>query len=318
LQGEVIRIKKALVLGASGGMGYALVCELVSRGISVVAFSRGKEKLEHLYRNLPNVTIFSGDALNQSDLMDAADGVDVIFHAVSFPYPEWEKKHPKCLDVVLDVARRRQAKVAFVDNIYAYGNQSKPFVTEEVKKEPHTKKGKIRLEMERKMKESNVPTLIVHMPDLYGPNAENTILNETLKNVVKNKKANFVGNTKAAREYLYTFDGAKAMVELSLREDTYDQNWNIPSTSPITGEDLIAIIREITGYKKGVRTISGSMMRFIGIFSPFMKEMAEMMYLTESPVILSGEKYENTINRLPRTPYKEGIHETISWMKKIK
>lgn len=129
-------------------MGYALVCELASRGISVVAFSRGKAKLEFLYNALPNVAIFSGDALDQNVLMDAADGVDVIFHAVSFPYPEWEKKHPKCLDIVLDVAKKKQAKIAFVDNIYAYGRQSESYVTEDVKKDPHTKKGKIRLAME--------------------------------------------------------------------------------------------------------------------------------------------------------------------------
>jgi hypothetical protein len=41
------------------------------------------------------------------------------------------------------------------------------------------------------MIESEVKTLIVYMPDLYGPNANNTILHETLKNVVQNKKANF-------------------------------------------------------------------------------------------------------------------------------
>ena len=56
-------------------MGYALVCELVSRGVEVVAFSRGKEKLESLFKNLSNVTIFPGDAFNQSELMKAADGV---------------------------------------------------------------------------------------------------------------------------------------------------------------------------------------------------------------------------------------------------
>lgn len=299
-------------------MGYALVYELVSRGICVVAFSRGKAKLEHLYKSLPNVTIFSGDAINQSELMEAADGVDVIFHAVSFPYQEWENKHPECLEIVLDVSKIRQAKVVFVDNIYAYGRQSEQLVTEEAKKDPHTKKGKIRLEMERKMKESDVPTLIAHLPDFYGPNAENTILNETLKNVVKNKTVNFVGNMKVAREYLYTPDGAKAVVELSLRQESYNQNWNIPSTRPITGDELIAIIQEITGYKRTVRTISKGMIRFIGIFSPFMKELVEMMYLTESPVILSGEKYEKAIKSLPRTPYRQGIQETISWMKKVK
>ncbi|WP_255421118.1 hypothetical protein [Paenisporosarcina sp. OV554] len=42
--------------------------------------------------------------------------------------------------------------------------------------------------------------------------------------------------------------------------------------------------------------------------------MVEMMYLTENPVQLSGEKYEKEINYLP--PNIKGIQETISWMKK--
>lgn len=308
-------MKKALVLGASGGMGYALVCELISRGIDVIAFSRGKEKLERLYKSPSNVTIFSGNALNKDDLMEAADGVDVMFHAVSFPYQEWDNKHLKCISMMLEVANIKEAKLALVDNIYAYGRQSKQMVTEDAKKEPHTKKGKIRLAMENRLKDSSVPTLIVHMPDLYGPNAENTILHETLKNAVQNKKANFVGDTKVAREFLYTKDGAKAMVELALRQDAYNQNWNIPSAHPITGDELIGILHEVTGYEKKIRTVSKSMIRFLGIFSPFMKEMVEMMYLTENPVLLSGEKYQNEIGSLPRTSYSQGIQETISWMK---
>lgn len=166
------------------------------------------------------------------------------------------------------------------------------------------------------MKASGVPTLIVHLPDVYGSNAENTLLHETLKKVVNNKAAYFIGNLKVAREYLYTCDGAKAMVELSLRPEAYNQTWNIPAAHPITGEELIAVIREITGYSKAVRVVSKKMISMMGIFSPFMREMVEMMYLTEHPVLLSGEKYEKEIHSLPRTPYKQGITETITWMKR--
>ncbi|WP_029326605.1 SDR family NAD(P)-dependent oxidoreductase [Bacillus sp. m3-13] len=55
-------MKKAMVIGASGGMGYALVMELVSRGVEVVAFARGKERLEELFGREENVTILAGDA----------------------------------------------------------------------------------------------------------------------------------------------------------------------------------------------------------------------------------------------------------------
>jgi nucleoside-diphosphate-sugar epimerase len=307
-------MKKALVLGATGGMGYALVRELVERDVEVVAFSRRKERLDALYQHESKVSIFSGDALVEKDVIEAADGVDVIFHAVSFPYQEWKDKHPLCIETVIRAAEKHHAKIALVDNIYAYGRQSKIEVSEDTRKEPHTKKGKIRLAMENRLKRSSAPCLIVHMPDLYGPNAENTILHETLKNVILNKTANFVGDTRVAREFIFTLDGAKAMVELALQEDTYNQNWNIPSAHPITGEEIIKILREETGYKKSFRAVSKTMIRFLGIFQPFMREMVEMMYLTEDPVILSGKKYEAKIGPIPRTPYKEGIMKTLNWM----
>lgn len=311
---RMLKVKKALVLGATGGIGYALVQELVFRDVEVMAFSRTKEKLNELYQDEPKVSIFKGDALVEKDVMEAVNGVDVIFHAVSFPYQEWEEKHLLCIEILVQAAEKNQAKIALVDNIYAYGRQTKGEVSEDTKKEPHTKKGKIRLEMENRIKRSDVPWLIVHMPDLYGPNAENTMLHETLKNVVRNKTANFVGNITIAREYLFTFDGAKAMVELASREDTFNQNWNIPSAHPITGETMMEIVRQETGYNRTVRTVSKSMIRVLGVFQPFMRELVEMMYLTEEPVVLSGHKYETKIGPVPRTPYKEGIRKTLKWM----
>ncbi|MGE7114603.1 SDR family NAD(P)-dependent oxidoreductase [Lysinibacillus sp. NPDC047702] len=307
-------MKTALVIGASGGMGYALVNELVKRQIKVKAFARRKEKLVTLFRHSKNVEIIAGDIFNEQDISQASKGVDVIFHAISFPYQDWEKLHIPCLEMVLKIAENQGARIALVDNIYAYGKQAHIGVTEEAVKRPHTKKGKIRLAMESKLKESHVPSLIVHFPDLYGPNAENTILYETLKNVVQGKKANFVGNMQVEREFLYTVDGAKAMVELALRDDTYNQNWNVPATHAISGGQLVEILRQLTGYKKGIRTVSKGMIQLIGIFSPSMKEVVEMFYLTEEPVILSGQKYEKEIGPLPRTSYKAGLEETISWM----
>ncbi|MFE3573816.1 hypothetical protein [Lysinibacillus sp. NPDC059133] len=78
----------------------------------------------------------------------------------------------------------------------------------------------------------------------------------------------------------------------------------------------MGILREITGYKKGVRTVSKGMIRLIGIFTPSMKEVVEILYLIEEPVILSGEKFEKEIGALPSTSYKVGLEETIAWMNK--
>lgn len=304
-------MKKALVIGASGGMGYSIVMELANRGIEVIAFARGRGKLEQYFVNMEKVTILQGDAFNLETIKNAALGIDVIFHAMNIPYTEWEKKLPILWSNILKTAIDAHAKLVVVDNIYAYGKSQGKLITEQCPKIPNTKKGNIRLQLENMMKKSNLPVLIAHFPDFYGPNAENTILHYTFKNVLKNKNTMFIGNRKVPREYIFTPDGAKALVELSLLDSAYGQNWNIPGSGVITGDEIIEILREYTGYNKKIRTITKQMIQFFGIFNKMMREVVEMMYLTEEPVVLNGSKLEHAIKIIPRTPYKEGIKQTI-------
>lgn len=92
-------------------------------------------------------------------------------------------------------------------------------------------------------------------------------------------------------------DGAKALVELALRDDTYHEHWNIPGAGVISGREIIQILREKLQYEKKVSVVTKSMIYFLGLFSPMMKEMVEMMYLVEEPVVLSGEKFEKESGR---------------------
>ena len=309
-------MQKALVVGASGGMGYSVVQELSSRGISVTAFARSRDKLEKLFGNNPHVTIYAGDLFQVEDLEEAAQGVDVIFQAANIPYSEWETKLLVMMSNIIETAKKHSAKLAFVDNIYAYGRSTGETVNERTPKNPHTKKGMIRLQVEELIKISKVPALIAHFPDFYGPNAESSLLHYTLVNVIKNKKASYVGDQSIAREFIYTPDGARAIVELSLNEQAYGQSWNIPAHDVISGDEIIKTIRDITDYQKGVSTISKKMIQFIGLFNRQMREAVEMYYLNEEPVVLNGEKYEKLIGPLPRTSYREGLIETMEYMKK--
>ncbi|ACK93492.1 short chain dehydrogenase [Bacillus thuringiensis] len=309
-------MKKALVLGASGSMGYAIVNELCGRGIHVVAFARNKERLGALFSGNKHVEVVAGDVFVKEDIMNAAKDVDIIFHVVNIPYSDWEKQQEKLLINILEVSKHYGIKLGIVDNIYAYGRQGEGLVKEEAKKRPHTKKGKIRLQLEEMAKQANVRMFIAHFPDFYGPNAESTLVHHTLKGILANKMSSFVGDKKIAREYIFTPDGAKAMVELALHDEAYGQNWNIPGYGVITGEEMIQHIRELTGYTKRLITVKRGMIQFIGLFDKQMKEFMEMLYLTEKPVVLSGEKYERYIGDIPKTSYYNGLKEMIISMQK--
>ena|SRR5690625_3295722 len=129
--------------------------------------------------------------------------------------------------------------------------------------------------------------------------------------MIENQKAQFVGDKSIPREHIFTPDGAKALVKLAERDDAYYQNWNIPASDVITGQELIHIIRKLTNNQKKVTTITKNMLRFVGLFNRQMREFVEMQYLNEEPVILNGDKYEKNIGLLPKTSYEEGIKVTV-------
>ncbi|GKV54920.1 NAD-dependent dehydratase [Sporosarcina sp. NCCP-2222] len=304
-------MKKAIVLGASGGMGYSLVNELTGRGIAVVAFARNEAKLKSLFASNPLVTIHPGDVLDREAVYKAAAGVDTVFHSVSISYEQWNEKLPRIMKNVMNASTGR--KLVVVDNVYAYGRQEGKRVSEETKKNPHTKKGKLRLALEQELKESEIPCIIAHFPDFYGPGAESTILHHTLKSVLLNKKAGYVGRLDIPREFIFTPDGAKALVELAMNESAYGQNWNIPGERLVTGNELVDMIRSLTGYDKKVSSVTKPMIRLAGLFNPFMREFLELSYLYENPFQLDGSKYEREIGALPRTPYEEGLRQTLAF-----
>lgn len=312
-------MKKAVVLGASGGMGYSVVNELVSRGIETVAFARNEKKLKQQFGEQELVTIKTGNAYEAEQIRRVTEEAGVIFHTISVPYPEWKEGHPQLMKNVLAAAKANKAKLVVIDNIYAYGKSNGNKVTEDTPKQPHTKKGKIRLQMEMLAKEAHqegVATLIAHFPDFYGPYAHNTMLHFTLDAVVQNKAAQFVGNKKVKREYIFTPDGAKAVVELALHKSAYNQNWNIPGYGVISGDEIIQMIGDTTGYTKNVMSVGKGMISFLGLFNGNMREVVEMMYLTANPVVLDGGKYTREIGQIPKTAYEEGLKKTLEFMQK--
>lgn len=309
-------MKKVFVAGATGGMGTALVNELVSRGIEVIAFARTKDNLQSKFGNIQLVQCISGDVLNYKEILHAVKGTDLIIHAVSFPYESWKDKHIPCLENLLNAAKSINSSFVMIDNIYAYGKTTYP-INENSSKLPHTKKGKLRLQMEQIIENHDVPYIITHIPDLFGPSAVNTTLYSTLQSVVLDKNAYFLGRMDMKREFAYTLDVAKSVIELASNKKHYDQHWNIPGCLHISGNELQDFLRTHYHYSKNMKAATSKKIAFLSIFSTFMAEQKEMMYLTETPMILDGTRLEKALEYVPLSDGWDSLKETIKWMKDI-
>jgi len=124
-----------------------------------------------------------------------------------------------------------------------------------------------------------------------------------------------VGSQQIPREFIYLPDAAQAVVHAAGFAEAYNQQWNIPGAGAITGEEVIRYANEAAGSSRKAGTVNKLMLRFVGLFQPQLREAVEMFYLNEDPLILSGRKYEQQFGKVPATPYKQAIQDTVVALK---
>ncbi|MBA2938584.1 SDR family NAD(P)-dependent oxidoreductase [Paenibacillus sp. CGMCC 1.16610] len=318
-------MKKAIVIGATGGTGAAITEELVKRGVETIAFGRSRQKLEEFARKLGNpqhLTLSVGDAMRPEDIVAQAGGADVLFHCANVPYHEMVNKLIPLGESVMEAAERLTIKVVAIDGIYPYGRKQMELVTEDHPKQPHTIKGNVRLDYERMLfsqRWTKAQVMIVRLPDYYGPTAnEASYLGSTLEAIAAGKLAFFIGNMQVPREFVYLPDAAAMVAELAGKDFAYGQNWHIPGSGLISGREIVRIARSASGIAKPVIPLKKLGLSLIGMSVPVMKEVVEMLYLTEEPLVLSGEKYKRLIGPIVATSFKEGITSTVRVLQKRK
>lgn len=125
-------MKKAIVIGATGGTGAAITQELIKRGIATVAYGRSRHKLEQLAAKLGfpgHLQLAVGDAFNPNEIVAASQNADVMFHCANVPYHEMESRLLPLGESVMKAAEQLSLKVVVIDGIYPYGRRQMNEVT---------------------------------------------------------------------------------------------------------------------------------------------------------------------------------------------
>lgn len=66
------------------------------------------------------------------------------------------------------------------------------------------------------------------------------------------------------------------------------------------------------GHPAKYSVLGPGMVRLIGLFSPFMRELGEMHYLHTSPVIMDDSALRALLGDIRKTPYRDGIRQTLA------
>lgn len=306
--------KTILVLGATGGVGGESARALLRHGWRVRAMARRVSA-----KGDPAIDWVAGDAMNRDDVMRAARGADAILHAVNPPgYRNWSKLVLPMLDNSVAAALATGARLALPGTLYNYDVRVTPIAHPESPQHPRTRKGAIRAEMERRLRETpGLRALVLRAGDFFGPRATaNSWLSAGMVTPGKPvRSVLYPGALQLGHAWAYLPDLGETFARLLDREgDLPDFACHHFAGHWTDGAGFVAAIGEAAGTQPKVRRMPWRLLPLAAPFNPTMREMIEMEPFWRHPVRLDNASLEAEIGPEPRTPLVQALRTTLAAM----
>ena len=309
---------QVLVLGATGGIGGETARQLRDAGWRVRALTRSLPREEEQREGL---TWLRGDAMNREDVLRAARGCAVIVHAVNPPgYRRWAELVLPMLENTVTAAIAQRATIVLPGVVYNYGADAFPVIAEDAPQHPATRKGAIRVALERRLQQATqqgARVIIVRAGDFFGPRAGQSWFSQGLLKPGQPVTAiNLPGDRGVGHQWSYLPDVARTVVELLARREHLEPfaNFHMSGHWDADGTQLAAAIQRVArrrGLAPKVRNFPWWLVRLAAPFVTTLRETLEMRYLWRQPVRMSNARLVAVLGREPHTPLDEAVEATL-------
>ncbi len=314
------KVNTALVLGATGGIGSEVARQLRRTGWQVRALKRNAPEAE---AQCDGITWLRGDAMNRDEVMAAARGCSVIVHAVNPPgYRGWGELVLPMLDNTIAAAQREGATIVLPGTVYNYGPDAFPLLHEDSPQRPLTRKGAIRVELERRLQAATAQgcrAIVVRAGDFFGPKTGNSWFAQGMIRPGQPVKAVAVpGDPGVGHQWAYLPDVARTMVELLQRREalpafaSYQMagHWDADGTQLAQAVQRAVVRRG--GREPQLKAVPWWLLRLASPFVVVFREMMEMRYLWQQEVRMDNRRLVEVLGHEPHTPLDEAIDTTLA------
>ena len=309
----------ALILGATGGVGHETARALAARGWQIRALTRNLAKAE-AKASLPGMEWVRGDAMNREDVMSAAQGASLIFHGVNPPgYRNWAELAVPMLRNSIAAARQTGAHLLFPGTVYNYGPDAFPLLTETSPQRPRTRKGKIRVEMEKALvtfARDGGRVTILRAGDFFGPHTGNSWFSEGMIKPGKPLRSiTDPGKPGVGHNWAYLPDVGETFAALAEDHPAphHFESYHFGGHWFEDGREFAERIRITSGQEDiPIRRLPWRLMLLISPVVPLFHELAEMRYLWRRPVRLDNQKLIARLGYEPHTDIDAALRVSLS------
>jgi len=307
----------ALVIGATGGVGGAVAERLLAGGWRVRALNRDPETARR--GRDPRLDWVKGDAMVEAEVVAAATGAALVVHGANPPgYRNWAGLQLPMLSNAIAGAKAAGARLVFPGTVYNFGPDAFPMLTETSPQTPVTRKGAIRVRMEAALAEAardGLKVLTVRCGDFFGPRPGNNWLSQGL---VKPGRpiagVTYPGPLDVEHGWAYLPDVAETMVRLAERDDLADFEVFHMRGHALSGRQLVAALERVAGRRLPVTQLPWLAVRAIAPFNETFREMLEMRYLWERPVLMDNTRLVARLGAEPNTPVEQALAAALAGM----
>lgn len=311
--------KTVLVIGATGGIGGAVAKALVAHGWRVRAMHRDPEAAGKK-DGLAGIEWVKGDAMNRDDVVAAARGASVVVHGANPPgYRNWRGLAVPMLANTIEAARLAGARIMFPGNVYNFGPDAWPVLSEASPQHPFTRKGRIRVEMEEALRaatERGARAVVIRAGDFLGEGAPGSWFQTVMVKPGKPlSSVTYPGAREVGHAWAYLPDLGETFARIADREAELPpfDTFHFGGYWLERGVEIAEAVRRVAGrpdlpIKRFPWVAVYALLPFVRLF----REIFEMRYLWRKPVRLDNRKLVAFLGSEPHTPLDEAVRATLA------
>ncbi|MBW8756401.1 MAG: NAD-dependent epimerase/dehydratase family protein [Burkholderiales bacterium] len=309
-------MSKIALFGAAGAIGQSIAQALAAQGRPYRVVGRSEASLRKTFGADPLAEVVTWNPDAPESVRAAADGIDTLVYLVGVNYWQFEL-HPELMRKTLDGAIAAGVRnFILIGTVYPYGRAGGAPIREDQPRTPHTFKGRMRKAQEDLLlqahAEGRINATVLRLPDFYGPGVDKSLLDGAAKAAVRGGTADMVGPLDVPHEFVFVPDVGPVVARLIDTPAAQGRILHLAGAGVTSQQAMLREMERQTGRPVKRRVAGKTLLRILGLFNPFMREMVEMHYLLTDPVRMDDGALQSLIGAVHKTPYAEGIRRTLA------